>query len=212
MKWWKVSWPWAIILGLTFAAFWTAAKFLEVLASLDKLILAALIAVGGAVVTAITALIVKKLERKHEVDAQFRQDKVELFDSLLVEFDEISESSDPDPQRTVDFLKHFQRKVVFWAGPKVMKSYFALRRGLSGDIKTIGDLGGSLQLVGALILAMRKDIGLSNFGLDPRTFAAHWKLRHSDLFLAKLKEDPSMTTTELDAIEKELDRRLGLSE
>ena len=120
-----------------------------------------------------TALIVKRIERKHEVEAQFRQDKVELFNSLLVEFDEISEASDPDPQRTADFLKEFQRKIVFWAGPKVMKSYFALRHGLAGEMKTITDLGGSLQLMGNLLLAMRKDIGLSNVGLEPRTFAAH---------------------------------------
>ena len=159
-----------------------------------------------------TALIVKRLERKHEVDAQFRQDKVELFSSLLIKFDQISKPEEPDPQRMVDFLKEFQRKIVFWAGPKVMKSYFALRRGIAGEIRTIADLGGSLQVMGTLILSMRKDIGLSNLGLNARTFAAHWILRHGDLFLEKLKEDPSMTTAEWDAIEKELDRRLGLSD
>ena len=152
------------------------------------------------------------VEKKHEVEAQFRQDKVDLFSGLLTRFDQLSSESNTNSEQLVDFLKDFQRKIVFWAGPQVMTNYFALRKGHLTETRTIGDLGRSSQVMGALILAMRKDVGLSNFGLDPRTFAAHLILRHADLFLNRLKDNPNMTTAELAEIEKVLDKRLIDSE
>ena len=58
---------------------WLVAKLLESLSGLDEIVQAALIAVAGACITAITAIFVKKIEKKQEVEAQFRERKVELF-------------------------------------------------------------------------------------------------------------------------------------
>ena len=197
---------------LTAAVLWLVGGLVTALPAQDSIVLAAVIAVGGAVVTAITALFVKKVEKKHEVEAQFRQDKVDLFSDLLTRFDQLSSGSNTVGEELMDFLKDFQRKIVFWAGPRVMMKYFALRKGLTTEIRTIGDLDRSSQLMGALILAMRKDVGLSNFGLDPRTFAAELILRHADLFLNRLKDNPNMTTAEFAKIEKVLDKGLTESE
>ena len=84
-------------------------------------------------------------------------------------------------------------------------------RGRIRATTTIGELGEQLQTLGALILAMRKDLGLSNRGIDEKTFAAHLILRHADVFLNHLKTNPKMTNNEYTKVERELDRQLGIS-
>ena len=64
--------------------------------------------------------------------------------------------------------------------------------------------------MGGLILAMRKDLGLSNRGIDKDTFGAHYMLRHASTFLAAVKENPEMTTEEYAKIEKLLDEKAGI--
>ena len=80
-----------LFLGILLGISWfLVTGVFDFLSELDKIILAALIAVGGAFITAITAIFVKKVEKKHEVEAQFREEKVALFNSLLQEFDKLS--------------------------------------------------------------------------------------------------------------------------
>lgn len=211
MKWLNALWPFALVLGLLAMFIWLIAKFVGVLVTLDSIVLAAVIAVGGAVITAITAILVKKVEKKHEVEAQFRENKVELFNSLLVEFDKLFDESKDNPLEMVEFLKGFQRKLLFWAGPKVMKEYLALRTG-TGKIETIDDTARSLQLMGTLILAMRKDLGLSNSGLNAQTFGATLILRHAGVFLEHHRKTPTMTSDEFSEIEEVLNQQLTDSE
>ena len=95
---------------------WFVGEVLEFLSKLDNIVLAALIAVGGAVVTAITNILVKTVEKKQAVEAQFRERKVELFNDLLSEFRFLSELSDEErksPEELTRFLKDWQRKLIF---------------------------------------------------------------------------------------------------
>ena len=161
-----------LIAGLSAGGWWLIAEVIESLSDLDKLVQAALITVAGAALTAIAAFLVKKIEKKNEVEAQFREQKVQLFNDLLLQFSLLSEEGGKrDPEELVQFLRDFQRKLIFWGGPKVLTSFIAIRRGFT-ESKTIGDLGGALQILGDLILAMRKDLGLSNSNTSDRIQAA----------------------------------------
>jgi hypothetical protein len=51
--------------------------------------------------------------------------------------------------------------------------------------------------------AMRKDVGLSNSGLEKGIFS-HFILRHSDLFLLMAKQNPNITLRQIADKEKEL--------
>ena len=182
---------------------------LDALRSLDDIVLAAVIAVGGVVVTAMAGLVLKRLEKKHEVEAQFRAEKAELFEDFLIQFDKLSAKDASGPDELVQYLKDFQRKIVFWSHPKVIRSYFELRASV-GLSQTVGQLSRMLEATGKLILAMRKDVGLSNFGFDQKTFAANLILRNSEIFLSSLKENPEMTIEDLVEKEKAAERARGL--
>ena len=201
----------ALLLGLL-GMWWLVGKLLESLSGLDNLVQAALIAVVGASITAITAIFVKKVEKKNEVEAQFREHKVELFNSFLQEFHLLSRAPEDErksPEELTQYLRDFQIKLIFWGGPEVLISFLALRRGI-GETKTLGDLGMMLQALGDMILAMRKDLGLSNRKIDKRSFAAHLILRHPDVFLAHLDANPDMTNDEYAEIEAQLNEVLGI--
>ena len=57
--------------------------------------------------------------------------------------------------------------------------------------------------MGDFFLAMRKDIGLRNKGVDRNTFV-HMILRNSDLFLEMSSENPNVTLDEVIARENEI--------
>ena len=67
-----------ICLVLAVFAFWIFRGVAGFLLEADSIIHAALIAVGGAAVTAIANFWIKSIEKKHEVEAQFRQHKVDI--------------------------------------------------------------------------------------------------------------------------------------
>ena len=125
--------PWvlaiAIVLGLLGGAVYLlylgGGQLLVWFAKLDKLVQAAFIAVGGAVATAVTALIVKQVKNRHTVDAQFRKDKADLFLDFMKAFDDMLS---PDKHKKikrgdnlVNLLADFRRKTVFWCSVRTMK-------------------------------------------------------------------------------------------
>ncbi len=164
----------------------------------SDVVVASVIATAGVVLSALTAIVVKNIEKTQEVDAQFREKKFELFLEFLRQFDKLSMGSDDD---LVVFLKDFQRRIVFWGSPNVLKCYFGLRVA-STQTSTVKGLAGSLTSLSDLILAMRKDLGLSNGQLDPKTFGVQLILKNSALMLKVLKENPKMSVEEFARLEK----------
>ena len=179
-------------------------------AGLDVVVQAAFIAVVGAVVTAITALFVKKMENKYAIAAQFRKDKAELFLEFMKAFDDIF---DPDKSKKIkrgsnllNVLKDFRRKMIVWCDVATMRKFDELRsHAVSiGDAQTPHTIAATLKLYGELLLSLRRDLGLSCRGLDKERFGLDLVLRHPDLFLNALEEDPDISMNDLVKKEKEL--------
>ena len=85
------------------------------------------------------------------------------------------------------------------------------------DSKTVDGLGRSVQRLGDLILAMRKDVGLSNRGIVTGSthkiskgtiMGARYMLRYPDLFLNCLRENPDTPLSQLAEVEKKLNREM----
>ena len=76
-----------------------------------------------------------------------------------------------------------------------------------GHLKSSEPNAESMFLMGDFVLAVRKDLGLSNKGIDRKTFAS-LILKNPDLFLDMALKNPRVTLAEL-AIEEQ---RLGLSD
>ena len=124
------------LLGITALVVWGAIELIAYLVTADKIIVAATISIVAVCITTLSAFWIKKVEKKHEVEAQFRKPKVKMFKDFLREFDRISEDKVAS-EDLVKKLKEWQRNLLFWSGPGVLKEFIALREGL-GDTKYRG--------------------------------------------------------------------------
>lgn len=202
-----------LILGFAYLSYLVASQIQQWIASLDIVIQAALIAVGGAVLTAITALTVKRLENKHAVDAQFRKDKAELFLEFMRAFDDLFSTDKTKKIKRGDnllnLLMDFRRKTIVWCRVETIHRFdelkdFAAASTSSGKDQTVEWMAKNLELYGQLLLAMRKDVGLSRRGLDDGTFGLRFRLRNPDLLLQAVSENPNMSLDELAEREKSI--------
>ena len=128
-------------------------------------------------------------------------------------------AEDIPAEELIPAMKEWKRRLLFWGGPKVMRGFLSLSN-LPSSNKTVGEMSRSTQVMGELILAMRKDVGLSNRGLvtgatkgvsKGTIMGARYMLRNPDLFLACLRADPSMSIEELTRLEALADKKKGLS-
>ena len=204
----------AMMAVLALAGWWVLHSAWSVLSGVDKTIIAAL--VTGTII-ATGAICVKHIEHRHGVDAQFREHKVELFNEFVAMFNEVSSGGGVEARDLAPLLVEWKRKLLFWGGPKAFRGFLAL-----GDVEanpaTVGGVGKSMEVIGNLLLAMRRDVGLSNRGIVRRVsgvsrgtvFGARYIMRRAELFLRCLRSTPDMALSELVTLEKELDAATGV--
>ncbi|MPQ75883.1 hypothetical protein [Hydrogenovibrio sp. JE_KL2] len=152
------------------------------------------------IVATITLVLGRYFERVKETEAHLRAQKIEMYDAFLKELFSMMHGEDGSEDKDlVPFLQEWQRKLVVWGGPGVLKSFIEWKEFMAFSepcAKTV-------FLMGDFFKEMRKDIGLSNKGLDSGLFS-HLILRHASLFLAEAKKNPKITLAELSRIEEEL--------
>ncbi len=193
----------AIFGAFIWGIYWSVSSIWDALVSVDtKLAVGIVAAVTTVIGATLTVTIGKYFERKQAVEADFRERKVEIYDEFLGEFFKLFESqNNMDDSRLVSFLKEWNRKVVVWGGSEVLRSYIKWM----GHLKSSEPNAESMFLMGDFVLAVRKDLGLSNKGIDRKTFAS-LILKNPDLFLEMATKNPRVTLAEL-AIEEQ---KLGL--
>ena len=150
------------------------------LLSLDKqLSVALLTAFTTVIVATLTVMLGRYLERKKEIESHFRASKIQMYDEFLAAHFKLFGGENDTDIGLVSFLREWQRKMIVWGGAPVLVAYIAwaqhLKKG-EPDAQTF-------FLMDEFFRAMRKDIGLSNSGLEKGVFS-HFILRHSEFFYA----------------------------
>ncbi len=175
----------------------------EKLSALDtNLAIGLLTASTTVIVAALTVTLGRYYERKKDIEAHFRERKVEIYDEFLKEFFKWFTGDDketPNEQNLVVFLREWQRKMILWGGSDVLSSYLKWRRNLSAGEPNAQ----TMFLTEDFFKSIRKDLGLSNRGLEKGIFV-YFILRNADLFLQMAKENPKVTLEELGKMEEEL--------
>jgi len=135
-------------------------------------------------------------ERKKEIEAHFRAEKIKIYDEFLAELFKIFQSGGESSDDMVQFLREWQRKLVLWGGSNVLATYFKWMNRLKSipDAKTV-------FLMDEFFRALRADIGQNSHGLAKGAFA-NLVLRHGDFFLHQARKNPNITLDELSRLEK----------
>jgi len=200
----------ALVAGAISLLVWVIQAFFAYVSAVPKELAAALVA--GAVtilVATATVMIGRYYERKKELDALYRDKKIEIYDEFLKEFFTLffsaGEKAVDHPERDlVPFLREFTRKLVLWSGPEVIEAFVAWKDHLA---KGTPDAK-SIFLTEAFLFAIRKDLRHTNAALR-KGFFARLFLKEGSLFLAMAEKNPNVTLAELAAVESLLKVKPG---
>ena len=198
----------AVLLALALGAGWLVYAFFSHLSAVPKELAATFVAAGATVLAAtFTVMAGRYFERKKELDALYRDKKIEIYDEFLKEFFTLYFGAGDDslaaPQKDlVPFLREFTRKLILWSGPNVIEAFVAWKDHLA---KGVPDAQ-SIFLTEAFLLAIRDDLRHSNRTLR-RGFFARLFLKEGTLFLAMARKDPTVTLDALAAMEKLIQSR-----
>ena len=192
-----------VLLAIGGGVGWLVYAFFQYLSAVPKELAAALIAAGATVLVAtFTVTAGRYFERKRELDALYRDKKIEIYDEFLKEFFSLffgaGEGNLAAPEKDlVPFLREFTRKLILWSDPNVIEAFVAWKDHLA---KGVPDAQ-SIFLTEAFLRAIRDDLRHSNRSLR-RGFFARLFLKEGTLFLAMAQKDPHVTLEALAAMEK----------
>lgn len=149
--------------------------------SLQVGVSSAIVASAGAVLLAITNVVVQRVvEKRREIEARQRDKKVELYQQFTkFWFDMVlsTKNRKTGAEGTMEFesllpeMNELTQQMILWASDGVLKSYSEFRRYVTTpDAHT--DPMRTMLLLERLLLEFRKDLGYSNRGLKERDVLA----------------------------------------
>lgn len=168
-----------------------------------KVSVAILAASTTVIVSTLTVVLGKYYERKRDIEAHYREKKLEIYDEFLSEFFKVFHSSNDDDKTEntdlVNFLREWQRKIILWGGQDVLSKYVAWMGNLKKGIPNAQ----TMFLMEEFFIEIRKDLGHKTNKLGKGTFV-QLMLKEHELFLAMAKENPNISLDELAEIENQL--------
>lgn len=167
---------------------------------LDKQVAIGLLTAATTIlVSTITVVLGRYLERRKEIEAHFRTQKIEIYDEFLKEFFKLfnEAGSGKEPEEMVPFLREWQRKMIVWGGQDVLKSYIDwMARLKSGEPDAK-----AMWMTEDFFRAIRKDLGHSSRKLPKGAFI-HLILRNAEFFIQMSRSNPNITIAQISELEK----------
>ena len=154
---------------------------------------------GGIAILGSTLAVVigKNYERKREIEAAFRQRKIEVYDEFFERlfglFHQTGEQED-----LVAYMREHQRRLILWSGDKAIHEYANMMRAFRGGAETAR---GMLALE-KYFLAVREDLGHSNAGVK-RGDLISFIMTNGDLLMQFYDENPETAFQRLVELERQ---------
>jgi hypothetical protein len=166
----------------------------------------AIVAASATVITSTIAVVLGRyLESKKEREAAHRDKKIVLYDELTSRLFQTFQCEENKKNKnnsvTAEFLREVQRKLILWAGPKVVIQYAEWHKILTsspGDPKAEAMIG-----MIDFYLSLREDLGLSNQGIK-REHLVRFMLQQPELFMQMYQKNRDVTFAEISTAEKAL--------
>jgi hypothetical protein len=163
-----------------------------------------LTAATTVVVSTITVIIGRRLERKKEFDLIHRDKKIPIYDDFIKKILRIVfQSAVPEaPGAPVDgaqLLREWQSQIVLWGGADVVNAYLRWKQELQKNPQPAT----VISLTEDLFLALRRELGHNDRRLQKHAFIG-FLLRNPAVYSLALKRDPNITMQDLVSFEASL--------
>lgn len=161
-----------------FALYYILKHFIELFATLNKEIAAGIIAASGTVLVSVISVIAgKQLEKKREIENQHRTQKIEIYEYFMEKWFELllkhkksqvnQKMAKAFNDESKKFFEKFSRELILWGNHNVIKQYGILKNSGTDYDPQDPDKTPILLVFEKVLFAIRKDIGHSNKNLKP---------------------------------------------
>jgi hypothetical protein len=157
----------ATLLGLVSLLGWA---ILVALTSINATVAAAIVAGSATVLVSVLSVILsKQWERRREIEQEHRKQKIPIYKEFLAFWFKVAAAQKPGAtpvtdEETVQFMRDFTQKLMFWGSDGVIREYAIFKRQMNNALDAPLDAVMGLEKV---LLAMRADTGHRNKGLAP---------------------------------------------
>lgn len=157
----------AVVLATVCGIWCLVAAILAWIMAQESQVAAAIIAFAGTIIAGIGAVVISQQRTKaRDIAESHRPKKTELYSEfirqvvgIMRDHKDKKELDSKASEKLEDFFFDFTTRVMLWGSPSVLQHYGAFRRiGQQADPN-------ALLLMDDILQAMRKDLGLSNWGL-----------------------------------------------
>lgn len=152
------------LIGILIFLFFLGKYFLVLIKTLDKAVAAAIIATSGTILTSVGTLIITQfLSKKREITEAHRHEKVKTYNRFMEIVTMVLKNTKLDknylkegmelPKELVDLFFDFQKDLMAWGSPKVIKAFIEYRS------VSLTDSSNVVILVDHVLREIRKDLG-----------------------------------------------------
>ena len=158
----------AFVGGVGFGIFYLIRLiWVSIVALESNLSIAIITASATVLVSVITVVYGKYLEKKREIEQQHRVQKTEIYEKFMVEMFKVLKLIKTEENIAQDqlseFAEEFSRKLILWGGRDVIREYVKFKK-FGNNPKNKGNTH-ILILFEKILYSIRKDLGHSNFNL-----------------------------------------------
>lgn len=207
----KNLFPAAFILVTLVGSVWGVYKIAMIawaaFSQLNPQVAAALVTGFFTITVSISAVAIGRyLEKAKEVNSAYREKRLKVYEDFMARLLNLMQTGADSASQQEDmtaFLRDFNKKILLWAGPHTLKAYTQFFVAISTDStsnKTVFALENFFK-------AVRRDLGLSNFGLQKGDLL-HLILKADEvlILLSEHKKNPAVRLEDVTRIKNE--RRL----
>ncbi len=158
-----------VIVALVIATYLLIAKVWDVFSAVDpKLGAGLVIASATIIVSLISVLVSKHLDRKAEILAHLREKKIPTYEKIIkfifsLTFAEKIGKKQPSEKEMIKFMAEITQELVIWGSDEMLNAFFKFRMmSLENTDNNSGNPYVVLFMVEDLLLAIRKDLGHKN--------------------------------------------------
>ena len=159
-----------ILLGIiVYGIYLLLSKFWSIFSSVDPKLGVGIIATSGTIiVTLISVLVSKHLERKAQILAHLREKKVPIYEKIInfifsLTFAEKLGKKSPTEKEIVKFFAEVTQELVIWGSDEMIDAFYKFRiENIDHANGLQTEPNGILFTVENLLLAIRKDLGHQN--------------------------------------------------
>lgn len=164
-----------IVLGLflisllIFGSYLLVTKLWTILSAVDPKLGAGLIVASATVlVSLISVLVSKHLDRKSEILAHLREKKTPTYEKIInfifsLTFAKKVGKKEPSEKEMIKFMAEITQELVIWGSDEMLNAFYNFRMvSIENTNRDLNDHYDILTMVEDLLLAIRKDLGHKN--------------------------------------------------